>query len=222
MAAVNSHTSTRLPLSLAPRNRNLPVPGKLTRQVGKSNLLVLNDKTQNIGNNADPTIAEPLKENTCLGIRPIAIATRSRPIAPLVKGSFEVFCDDDVENNIIHQLEKRCNDEEKKKKHVEKTVKKSPLKKQQSRPARKPLSSIASQHYDLDLDDDAPSGATTMRSEFSNFGVDDVEDTQSSHYGSALDYELDSKDEYMTAQSEKEAHEDLIYCNPEFSKDVYR
>lgn len=52
--------------------------------------------------------------------------------------------------------------------------------------------------------------------------MNDDDDAKSSQYGSALDYELDSRDEYMTAVSEKEIREDIIYANPEFSDDIYR
>ncbi|EPB79880.1 cyclin domain protein [Ancylostoma ceylanicum] len=97
-------------------------------------------------------------------------------------------------------------------------------------PVRKPLGNLPVPSLDFNSDEDEvfsavsqlPSAPTTIRTDFSNFGVNDDEDAKSSQYGSALDFELDSRDEYVTAVSEKELREDIIFANPEFSEDIYR
>ncbi|VDM71486.1 unnamed protein product, partial [Strongylus vulgaris] len=147
---------------------------------------------------------------------------RSQSFAPAVNSNFEVYCDNDNdENNIIHQLEKHCREEE---------IAKQEQKPSVAAPTRKPLGDLPIQSLDFNSDDDevfstvsqVPSFPATIRSDFSNFGVNDDDDAKSSQYGSALDYELDSRDEYMTAISEKELREDIIFTNPEFSDDIYR
>ncbi|KAK5975494.1 Cyclin domain protein [Trichostrongylus colubriformis] len=202
----------RVGLSVVQRNQNIIAPpaGKLTRQHGSSNLLKENAVKK--GHKEDRTVKHP-----------VATSGISHPhgVEPTVKPTFDVYCDNDDENNIIHQLEKQCQEEKISKKEEEKP--KVPK-------VRKPLASLPVSTLDFNSDDDevfstyshVPSGPPTIRSEFSNFGMNDDDDAKSSLYGSALDYELDSRDEYVTAISEKEIREDIIYANPEFSDDIYR
>lgn len=202
----------RTGLSVANRNQNVAQQaGKLSRQHGSSNLLKENVKR---GLKDDRGSKIPAASSGIYS---------SRSVVPDIKPSFEVYCDNDDENNVIHQLEKQCQEERISQKPADKP-----------KPAqlvpRKPLSSLPVSSLDFNSDDDevfstyshVPSGPPTIRSEFSNFGMNDDDDAKSSQYGSALDYELDSRDEYMTAVSEKEIREDIIYANPEFSDDIYR
>ncbi|WKY02646.1 hypothetical protein Q1695_016146 [Nippostrongylus brasiliensis] len=205
----------RAGLSVAQRNQNIAAPqlaGKLTRQHGTSNLLKENS---NKGLRDDKYSKQPAATSGLY---------QSRSIVPNIKPSFEVYCDNDDENNIIHQLERRCKEEAFSKNAAEKP------KSTATGVPRKPLSSLPVSTTDANSDDDelftaylnVPSGPPTIRSEFSNFGMNDDDDGKSSQYGSALDYELDSRDEYVTAISEKELREDIIYSSPEFSDDIYR
>ncbi|KAK6744785.1 hypothetical protein RB195_011482 [Necator americanus] len=201
----------RAGLSVVPRNQphNFvgQAAGKLTRQHGSSNLLKDTKRGLKDVKNVQPPAAAPFH--------------RSRSIIPVVNPSFEVYCDNDDENNIIHQLEKQCREEKIAKKASKATV---------NVPARKPLGNLPIPALDFNSDEDEvfsavsqlPSGPPTIRSDFSNFGVNDDDDAKSSQYGSALDFEVDSRDEYMTAKSEKEIREDIISANPEFSDDIYR
>ncbi|CAJ0596630.1 unnamed protein product [Cylicocyclus nassatus] len=204
----------RAGLSLVQRNQtNNFAPqhaGKLTRQHGSANLL--RDTKRGIKE------AKP-KPST---VNAAPAFSRSRSFAPAVNSNFEVYCDDDNdENNIIHQLEKKCREEELNKQEQKVSV---------AAPARKPLGDLPISSLDFNSDEDEvfstvshiPSFPATIRSDFSNFGVNDDDDAKSSHYGSALDFETDSRDEYMTAVSEKELREDITFMNVEFSDDIYR
>ncbi|PIO64070.1 cyclin domain protein [Teladorsagia circumcincta] len=203
----------RVGLSVAQRNQNvIAAPaGKLSRQHGSSNLLKENVAKK--GHKEDRTIKHTAP--TASGI------PQSRAVVPPVRPAFEVYCDNDDENNVIHQLEKQCQEEKIPKKAAEepKVAK-----------VRKPLANLPVTTLDFNSDDDVSlifpffdfKGPPTIRSEFSNFGMNDDDDAKSSLYGSALDFELDSRDEYVTAISEKELREDIIYANPEFSDDIYR
>lgn len=202
----------RAGLSVVQRNQNpnfaADPTSKLIRQHGASNLL--------------RDAKRSLKENKSAKLNTAApAAARSRSIVPAVKSTFEVYCDNGDENNIIHQLEKKCREE--------KSTKQAAAKPNAGH-ARKPLRNLPISTVDFASDDDEvfsavsqiPSHPTTIRSEFSNFGVNDDDDAKSSQYGSALDFEIDSRDEYVTAISEKELREDIIFANPEFSDDIYR
>ncbi|XGW14231.1 hypothetical protein V3C99_000508, partial [Haemonchus contortus] len=199
----------RVGLSIASRNQNVAAApaGKLSRQHGSSNLLKENVAKK--GQKEERTIKYPAANS---GV------SQSRAVVPPIKPTFEVYCDDDDENNIIHQLEKQCQEERK------------VVEKPKVAAVRKPLASLPVTSLDYNSDDDevfstvshVPSIPLTIRSEFSNFGMNDDDDAKSSLYGSALDYEIDSRDEYVTAISEKELREDIIYANPEFSDDIYR
>ncbi|EYB82382.1 hypothetical protein Y032_0361g3480 [Ancylostoma ceylanicum] len=204
---------SRAGLSVVQRNQSHNIvaqpAGKLTRQHGTSNLLRDNKRCLKEVKPNQPAV-------------PAASAFhRSRSIVPTVNSNFEVFCDNDDENNIIHQLERKCREEK---------VAKEAQKPNVAAPVRKPLGNLPVPSLDFNSDEDEvfsavsqlPSAPTTIRTDFSNFGVNDDEDAKSSQYGSALDFELDSRDEYVTAVSEKELREDIIFANPEFSEDIYR
>lgn len=46
----------------------------------------------------------------------------SRSVVPDIKPSFEVYCDNDDENNVIHQLEKQCQEERISQKPADKVI----------------------------------------------------------------------------------------------------
>ncbi|KAJ1359804.1 hypothetical protein KIN20_018605 [Parelaphostrongylus tenuis] len=205
----------RAGLSLVQRDRNIATQptSKLTRQHGTSNLLKADYNRGGLKDNKDPTQPDTAAHGP-------SIVPQARAVVPNVKSSFDVYCDDEDENNIIHKLEKQC--------QKEKLLNQEVAKQKPAAP-RKPLGNLPIPVSDYTSDDEevfsafsqVPSNPATIRSEFSNFGVND-DDEKSSQYGSALDFELDSRDEYVTAYSEKELREDIIFANPEFSDDIYR
>ncbi|KAK6031369.1 cyclin domain protein [Ostertagia ostertagi] len=213
----------RAGLSVAQRNPNvIAAPtGKLSRQHGSSNLLKENVAKKGHKEDRNIRTCFPFNDGFQQAATTASGIPQSRAVVPPVRPTFEVYCDNDDENNVIHQLEKQCQEE----KIPKKTAEEPKVTK-----VRKPLASLPVTTLDFNSDDDevfstfshVPSGPPTIRSEFSNFGMNDDDDAKSSLYGSALDFELDSRDEYVTAISEKELREDIIYANPEFSEDIYR
>ncbi|VDK51997.1 unnamed protein product [Cylicostephanus goldi] len=129
----------RAGLSLVQRNQTHHFApqhaGKLTRQHGSANLL--RDTKRGIKE------TKPNKPST---VNAAPAFPRSRSFAPAANSNFEVYCDDDNdENNIIHQLEKKCREEEYNKQEQKPSV---------AAPARKPLGDLPISSLDFNSDED--------------------------------------------------------------------